>query len=89
MGSCTLAVSAISPDCTRRSSISNVRHFKLRLRRRLLRQLEWIVGRLAVPVEIHYDRISRGLTSSDPEADFSRALTGVRFRESNTASTGL
>ena len=29
-----------------------------------LRKVEWIEGRLAVPVEIHYDRISGGLTFS-------------------------
>jgi hypothetical protein len=27
-----------------------------------LSKIQWIVGRLAVPVEIHYDRISGGLT---------------------------
>ncbi|OLD45365.1 MAG: hypothetical protein AUI48_13170 [Chloroflexi bacterium 13_1_40CM_2_68_14] len=29
-----------------------------------LSKVEWIEGRLAVPVEIHYDRISGGLTFS-------------------------
>jgi hypothetical protein len=33
-----------------------------------LSKVEWIEGRLAVPVEIHYDRISGGLTFSSVRA---------------------
>jgi hypothetical protein len=41
-----------------------------------LSKVEWIEGRLAVPVEIHYDRISGGLTFSYLRSRAQRVVVG-------------
>lgn len=41
-----------------------------------LSEVEWIEGRLAVPVEIHYDRISGGLTFSSLRSRAERVAIG-------------
>lgn len=39
-------------------------------------KVEWIEGRLAVPIEIHYDRISGGLTFSSVRSRAERVAVG-------------